>query len=73
MNEVVKVFEGKDIIFKMVEGEVYCSATSMSKAFPNKNLSTWINSKGTEEYIVELCSESGRNKDFYIDVNKGGV
>ncbi len=73
MNEIVKVFEGKEIMFKMVDGEVYCSATSMAKAFPSKNLSTWINSKGTEEYITELCAENGRTKDFYIDVNKGGT
>ena len=73
MNEIVKVFEGKEIMFKMVDGEVYCSATSMAKAFPSKNLSTWINSKGTEEYITELCAENGRTKYFYIDVNKGGT
>ena len=71
--ELVKSYLGNNVEFKMVDGEVYANATQMAKCFPAKNLSNWINSKGTEEYINALCSESKRNRDFYIDVNKGGI
>ena len=74
MNNIIeKEYLGSSIEFKVLNGEVYANATSMSKCFPSKNLSTWINSKGTEEYILELCKETNRNKDFYIDSRKGGI
>jgi hypothetical protein len=45
--ELVKSYLGNNIEFKMINGEVYANATQMAKCFPAKNLSTWINSKGT--------------------------
>ena len=74
MNElVVKEYLGSGITFKNIEGEIYANATEMAKCFPNKNLSTWINSKGTEEYIEAMCIENKQTKDFYLDVKQGGV
>ena len=70
---IIKEYLGNGISFKVINGEVYANATEMAKAFPKKNLSTWINSNSTNEYVAELCSESNRNKDFYIDIVKGGV
>lgn len=69
---VIKEYLGNNIEFKMINGEVYANATSMCKVFNNKNLSTWINSKSTQEYISALCSENNQNKDFYLDVKHGG-
>lgn len=68
---IVRKYLKESISFKMINGEVYANATEMSKAFPKKNLSTWINSKGTEEYIDALCSENKQNKDFYISIKSG--
>ena len=71
MELVIKEYLGERIQFKKINGEIYANATSMCKIFPNKNLSTWINSKGTEEYIEALCIENEQTKDFYTSVKSG--
>ena len=71
MDLIVREYLGSNIEFKMINGEVYANATSMCKIFPNKNLSTWTNSKGTEEYIEALCIENEQTKDFYTSVKSG--
>lgn len=74
MNDlVIREYLGNGITFKDVNGQIYANATEMAKCFPNKNLSTWINSKGTEEYIEAMCIENNQTKDFYLDVKQGGV
>ena len=73
MDLIVREYLGSNIEFKMINGEVYANAKSMCKIFPNKNLSTWTNSKGTEEYIEALCIENEQTKDFYTSVKSGSL
>lgn len=70
-NLIIKEYLGNKIEFKMIDGMVYANATQMAKGFPKKNLSTWTNSKGTEEYIEALCLSNSKNKDFYISIKSG--
>lgn len=68
----IKEYMGNSVEFKLINGIVYANATKIMKLFPNKNLSDWINGKRTTEYISELCNENNRNRNFYIEVIKGG-
>lgn len=58
MNEIVKVFEGKEIMFKMVEGEVYAKANSMCDSV---KLDNWKRSANTKRYIKALKNKTSNN------------
>ena len=58
MNEIVKVFEGKEIMFKMVDGEVYAKANSMCDSV---KLDNWKRSANTKRYIEALKNKTSNN------------
>ena len=58
MNEIVKVFEGKEIMFKMVDGEVYAKANSMCDSV---KLDNWKRSANTKRYIEALKNKASNN------------
>jgi predicted transcriptional regulator len=76
---ITKIFEDKPIYFEKINGEVFLNATKTAKQFPtnkgnSKDLSEWLNSKSTKDYIKALQkyeTEIFGNGDFII-VRKGG-
>ena len=69
MNEVVKVFEGKEIMFKMVDGEVYAKANSMCEP---KQLENWKNSVNTKRYLEALKNKDSLKSRELILSKRGG-
>lgn len=70
-NLQILEYQGNRIQFEVVGSEIMANATSMCKPFPKKNLSTWKNSKSTQEYISALKTKNPDIKNF-ISVKKGG-
>lgn len=56
MENQIFIFNGNKITFQFGNGDIMVNVTEFAKAFPNKNLSTIVNSKEIQEYTIELSA-----------------
>ncbi|MXP05579.1 KilA-N domain-containing protein, partial [Apibacter sp. B3546] len=56
MENQIFIFNGNKITFQFGNGDIMVNVTEFAKAFPNKNLSTIVNSKEIQEYAIELSA-----------------
>lgn len=65
-------YNGNNVTMRMQNGTVYVNLTEFAKPFPDKNLSTIINSKGIREYITMLCELKNLNPNNLLQITRGG-
>lgn len=57
-NLQVFTYEGREVTFDLQNGHVMVNLTEVAKAFPDKNLSTIINSQEISEYVQKLSERT---------------
>jgi len=75
MNQLQKVFnyDGSNVTFKTMEGEMFVNATQMAKPFPHKRINDFITSKQTKDLVNALSmSQDGNSRLDLILVQHGG-
>jgi hypothetical protein len=86
MKDEIKIFsyDGTDVPMRSADGEIFVNLTQVAKRFPDKNLSTIINSQEIKEYcdaLLKLKNFSFRRKSEIknfssadlLKVRKGGI
>ena len=64
-------YNGSDITMKNENGIVYVNLTEIAKAFPEKNLSTIVNSQEISDYVRELSEIKNISSLDLLQVTKG--
>lgn len=72
MENNVFYYNGNNITLKKENGNVYVNLTEVAKSFPEKNLSTIINSQEIKEYINRLSEIKNFSSVDLLKVTKGG-
>ncbi|MCF6185031.1 MAG: KilA-N domain-containing protein [Bacteroidales bacterium] len=71
LQKVMK-YEGNKIAFELTEKDVMINVTQFAKAFPDKNLSTIINSSEIQDYVKKLAEIKNFSSADLLTVRKGG-
>ena len=65
-------YKGSNITMKNENGIVYVNLTEIAKAFPEKNLSTIVNSQEIRDYVNKLTEITNFSSADLLRVTKGG-
>lgn len=73
MNNQVYNYNGNNITFQLGNGDVMVNLTDVAKAFPDKNLTTIVNSLEIQEYIKRLSKLKNYSLADLLIVKRGGI
>ena len=71
LQKVMK-YEGNKIAFELTQKDVLVNVTQFAKSFPDKNLSTIINSAEIQDYVKRLAEIKNFSSADLLTVRKGG-
>lgn len=71
MKSKIFKYQGNDVVFKKDNGNVMVNVTQFAKAFPDKNLSTIINSDEIRNYVRVLAEIKNFSSADLLRVTKG--
>lgn len=74
MNELSRIFNynGNSITIRVKNGVAQVNLTEAARAFPDKNLTTIVNSKEITDYITRLIELKNFSSADLLDVTRGG-